>query len=101
MECPVKVLRDALAFLLLGTGRDDYPEHKLARLDHRVIAVLKQHHPFDAAAGKAGPDLLVQKLLNVLERCLVHGYSHSITTVIRVTQVTTACPSTNASIPGG
>ena len=52
---------------------DDYPQVKLARLDHRVVAVVQQHEPRRRVRGETFRRLVVDHLLNTIERRPFHG----------------------------
>ena len=72
-ERPAEVLDDALPLGQIALGCDEDPDCQLARLDHRIVAVLQHGYPFDAAARESGLDVFLDQLPDVVERCLLHS----------------------------
>jgi hypothetical protein len=45
---------------------DDYPQVKLAWLDHRLVAVVQQHEPRRRVRGETFRRLVIDHLLNTI-----------------------------------
>ncbi len=63
---------DAFQLGQLSLGGHEDPDRQLPGLDDRIVAVLQHSYPFDAAAGESRHDVVLDQLLDVIERCLLH-----------------------------